>query len=104
MSIYEVKKIQIVPILKVFPAVFVIFGAFNGFLALSFIFSFVLPTLPPGLITDISFGAKFSALLMFVIIYTVVLTLAMLVFVWLYNFVSSKIGSGITMSLEDKDK
>lgn len=96
MSLYDVKKIQIVSIVKVFPIVFVILGAIIG------IFTFFIT--PTELAAGLGAGARFLSWLIFVVLYALIMSIGAIVVAWLYNFVVEKfIGNGIVISLEPKE-
>jgi len=96
MSLYDVKKIQIMSVLKIFPIVFGILGIVIG------IFTFFLA--PNDAINALSFGQKFAAYFIFIILYTLIMAIGALVVTFLYNVVVAKIlGSGVVISLEPKE-
>jgi hypothetical protein len=94
MSLYDVKKIQISSIFKVFPWVFAILGAVIGMITF-----FIAPT---EVAAGLSFGSRLVSWLIFVIIYSVVMVIGMVLVIWLYNVVVKKLGCGIVISLENK--
>jgi hypothetical protein len=96
MSLYDVKRVQIISILKVFPIVFLILGAVIG------IFTFFLT--PTDLAAGLGFGARLLSWLIFVFLYAAIMSLGAIFVAFLYNFVVTKfIGSGIVISLEPKE-
>ncbi|MDR1941750.1 MAG: hypothetical protein LBQ47_05430 [Endomicrobium sp.] len=96
MSLYEVKRVQIISILKVFPIVFLILGAVIG------IFTFFLT--PTDLAAGLGFGARLLSWLIFVFLYAAIMSLGAICVAFLYNIVSAKvIGSGLVISLEPKE-
>jgi hypothetical protein len=96
MSLYDVKKIQVVSVLKVLPVVFAILGSLIGLVTFFFF--------PTDLATGFGFGAKLLSWITFVMVYTVIMAILSLVVVWLYNFVASKLNSSVVIFLEPKDK
>jgi len=96
MSLYDVRKIQMFSILKVFPIVFFILGVVIG------IFTFFI--VPTDLAAGLGFGARFLSFLIFIVLYAVIMSIGALVVGFLYNIVVEKImGSGIVISLEPKE-
>ena len=96
MSMYDVKKVQIMSILKVFPIVFLILGAVIG------IFTFFLT--PTDLAAGLGFGARLLSWLIFVFLYAAIMSLGAIFVAFLYNIVVEKIlGSGIVIALEPKE-
>ncbi|MDR0398558.1 MAG: hypothetical protein LBH33_01975 [Endomicrobium sp.] len=96
MSLYDVKKVQVVSVLKVLPVVFAILGALIGLVTFFFF--------PTDLAAGLGFGAKLLSWVIFVVLYTVIMAIGALVVAWLYNFVASKLNSSVVISLEPKDK
>jgi hypothetical protein len=95
MSLYDVKKVQLISVVKVFPIVFGILGAVIG------IFTFFL--FPTDLAAGLGFGPRFLSWLIFVVLYTVIMSVGAIVVAWLYNFVANKMNTGIVISLEPKE-
>ncbi len=95
MSLYDVKKVQLISVVKVFPIVFGILGAIIG------IFTFFI--FPTDLAAGLGFGPRFLSWLIFVVLYTVIMSVGAIVVAWLYNFVAGKMSSGIVISLEPKE-
>lgn len=95
MSLYDVKKVQLISVVKVFPIVFGILGAIIG------IFTFFI--FPTDLAAGLGFGPRFLSWLIFVVLYTVIMSVGAIVVAWLYNFVANKMNSGIVISLEPKE-
>jgi hypothetical protein len=96
MSLYDVKKVQVASVLKVVPVVFAILGSLIGLLMFFFF--------PTDLTAGLGFVAKLVSWVIFVVLYTVIMVLVLLVVVWLYNFVASKLNSSVVISLELKDE
>lgn len=92
MSLYNIKKIQISSIVKVFPIIFTISGIILG--AILFLFN--------SLTTNLDFNLRFLSSLSFALIYIVFMTLSSIVVVWVYNFVTRKLDYGIMISLKSK--
>ncbi|MCL2485172.1 MAG: hypothetical protein FWF00_06425 [Endomicrobia bacterium] len=95
MSLYDVKTVQIVSVVKVFSIVFLILGALIG------LFTFFI--FPTDLAAGLGFFPRLLSWVIFLVLYTVIMTVGALVVAWLYNFVSAKFGSGVVISLEPKE-
>ncbi|MDR2426350.1 MAG: hypothetical protein LBD46_04120 [Endomicrobium sp.] len=95
MSLYDVKKIQLFSVIKVFPVVFAILGAIIG------IFTFFI--FPTDLAAGLGLGPRFLSWLIFVVLYTVIMSVGAIAVAWLYNIVASKMNSGVVISLEPKE-
>lgn len=95
MAIYEVKKINVLSILKNFPIVFGILGAVIG------IFTFFL--FPTEIAQNLSFGARLLSWLIFVVLYTLIMVVGLMLIGWLYNWVVSMVG-GVVLTLEPKEE
>ena len=95
MSLYDVKKVQIFSVIKVFPIVFAILGALIG------IFTFFIT--PTDLAAGLGFGARVLSWVIFVALYTLIMSVGAIAVAWIYNFVSGKMGSGAVISLEPKE-
>jgi hypothetical protein len=96
MTLYNVKKVQIASLLKVLPVVFSILGVLVGFIM--FFFS------PTDLVAGLGFWAKLLSWVIFVVLYTIIMTIGTLVVSWIYNLIASKFNSSVIISLESKDK
>lgn len=96
MSLYNVKEVQVASLLKVLPVVFAILGSLIGLVP--FFFS------PTNLAAGLGFSAKLLSWVIFVVLYTVIMVVVSLVVAWFYNFVASKLNTGVVISLEPKDK
>jgi len=95
MSLYDVRKIQVFSIIKVFPIVFAILGAVIG------IFTFFIT--PTDLAAGLGAGAKLLSWFIFVILYTIIMSVGAIVVAFLYNFVAEKMAGGVVISLEPKE-
>lgn len=95
MSLYNLKKVQVSSVLKILPVVFAIIGVVIG------LFSFLF--FPAGLASGLGFGARILSWIVFVVLYTAIMSVGAMLFVWLYNFVAAKLNSGIVVSLEVKE-
>lgn len=95
MSLYDVRKVQLISVVKVFPIVFGILGAIIG------VFTFFI--FPTDLAAGLGFGPRFLSWLIFVVLYTVIMSVGAIVVAWLYNFVANKMNTGIVISLEPKE-
>ncbi|MCK9583015.1 MAG: hypothetical protein M0Q46_05355 [Endomicrobiales bacterium] len=91
--IYEVKKFNLVSMLKLLPAIFAIVPVVIG------LFTFFILT------TEVAAGlgtaTRLISWLIFVVLYTVIMLLGITVIALLYNWLSNKIG-GIVVTLEEK--
>lgn len=96
MANYEVKKVGIFSILRVVPIVVAMLGAVIG------IFTFFV--VPTELAANLGFGAKFLSFLLFVFLYTVLMTIGVLLLTWFFNIVAGKFGKGITFELEQVEE
>jgi hypothetical protein len=94
MAVQEIKKINIVSVLKNLPIVFGVLGIVIG------IFTFFI--FPTEIARNLSFGARLLSWLIFVVLYTAIMVAGIVLIAWLYNIVGSKIG-GITLELEQKE-
>jgi hypothetical protein len=95
MAVYEVKKINVGSLVKNFPVVFGILGALIG------IFTFFI--FPTEIAQNLSFGARLLSWLIFVILYTLIMVVGIIVVAALYNWVVGKFG-GMTVNLEAKEE
>lgn len=95
MSLFEVKKIGISSLLKNVPIVFSILGAVIG------IFTFFL--FPTDIARNLSFGARLLSWLIFVILYTLIMVVGLILISWLYNWVVGKVG-GVLVNLDQKEE
>ncbi len=95
MSLYDVRKVQIMSVIKVFPIVFAIMGVLIG------IFTFFIT--PTDLAAGLGVGLRFASLLVFVILYALIMSIGAIVVAFLYNFIAEKMGSGVVISLEPKE-
>jgi len=94
MALQEIKKINIVSILKNIPIVFAALGIVIG------IFTFFL--FPTEIARNLSIGARLLSWLIFVVLYTAIMVVGIVLISWLYNVVVAKLG-GITVELEQKE-
>ena len=94
MAVYELKKIDVISMVKNFPIVFAILGAVIG------IFTFFL--FPTEIAQNLSFGARLLSWLIFVVLYTLIMVIGVLLIAWLYNWVVGRVG-GVTLNLEPKE-
>ncbi|MCX5781679.1 MAG: hypothetical protein NT145_03100 [Elusimicrobia bacterium] len=94
MAVQEIKKINLVSVLKSIPIVFGVLGIVIG------IFTFFL--FPTEIARNLSIGARLLSWLIFVILYTAIMVLGIVLISWLYNVVVAKIG-GISVELEQKE-
>ena len=95
MAQYEVKKVETRWIFTTMSVIFALIGAVIG------IFTFFL--FPAAATVGLGIGGKLLAWLIFVVLYTLIMVVGIMVIVWLYNTVSPLTGS-ITLSLDTKDE
>jgi hypothetical protein len=94
MAVQEIKKINLVSVLKSIPVVFGVLGIVIG------IFTFFL--FPTEIARNLSIGARLLSWLIFVVLYTAIMVAGIVMISWLYNVVVAKIG-GISVELEQKE-
>ena len=87
MAKYEVKNVGIVSVAKNFPIVFAILGAIIG------IFTFFI--FPTDLAANLGFGARLLSWLIFIVLYTAIMSVGVIVVSWIYNFISGKVGGAV---------
>jgi len=95
MAAYEVKNISVKSLVKNVPVVFAILGAVIG------IFTFFL--FPTEIAKDLAFGAKFLSWLIFVLLYTLIMFVGLVLISWLYNWVVGKMG-GVVINIEQREE
>ncbi|MDI6642423.1 MAG: hypothetical protein QME68_08980 [Elusimicrobiota bacterium] len=95
MTQFQIKKIGMKWILTTVSVIFAIVGVVIG------IFTFFF--FPTGATAGLGVGAKLLALLIFVILYTLIMMVGILIVVWLYNKISLTTGS-ITFFTETKEE
>lgn len=95
---YEVKGVNVVSLLKSFPIVFAVFGAVIGIV----IFFFFPSSIDSA--NSLGFGMRFFAWLIYIVFYTAVMSVVMVVFAWLYNYIIGKMGKGVVISLEQTEE
>ena len=95
MANYEVKGVSVVSLVKNFPIVFALLGALIG------IFTFFL--FPTELASNLGFGARILSWLIFIVLYTAIMSIGVIVVAWIYNFVVGKIGKGVVIDLESEE-
>jgi hypothetical protein len=95
MAKQEVKSVSVVSLVKNFPIVFALLGALIG------IFTFFL--FPTELASNLGFGARILSWLIFIVLYTAIMSIGVIVVAWIYNFVVGKIGKGVVIDLESEE-
>jgi len=95
MTQFQIKKIGMKWVLTTMSVIFAIVGVVIG--AFTFFF------FPTEVATGLGFGAKLLAWLIFVILYTLIMTVGILIVVWLYNRISPATGS-ITFFIKTKEE
>ena len=96
MANYEIKSVSVVSLVKNFPIVFALLGALIG------IFTFFI--FPTELASNLGFGARILSWLIFIVLYTVIMSLGIVVLSWIYNFVVGRIGKGVAINLEQSEE
>ncbi|MBQ3834919.1 MAG: hypothetical protein II816_05325 [Elusimicrobia bacterium] len=96
MANYEVKKVGVVSLCKIFPIVFAILGAVIG------IFTFFI--FPTELAANLGFGARLLSWLIFIVLYTFIMSIGIVLVAWIYNFVVGKVGKGAVIELEQTEE
>ena len=95
MSAFEVKKIVVGSLVKVVPIIFAILGAVIG------IFTFFV--FPNEMVQDLNFGAKLLSWLIFLVLYTLIMFIGIVIVSWLYNWVVGFVG-GAVIDIEKKEE
>ena len=95
MAKQEVKSVSVVSLVKNFPIVFALLGALIG------IFTFFI--FPTELAANLGFGARILSWLIFIVLYTAIMSIGVIVVAWIYNFVVGKIGKGVVIDLESEE-
>jgi hypothetical protein len=90
---YEVKKINVGSLTKIVPIIFGIVGVVIG------LFTFFL--FPTEVAQGLAFGTRLLSWLIFVVLYTIIMYVGLVVISLLYNWVSGKTG-GVVIALEEK--
>ena len=96
MANYEIKSVSVVSLVKNFPIVFALLGALIG------IFTFFI--FPTELASNLGFGARILSWLIIIVLYTVIMSLGIVVLSWIYNFVVGRIGKGVAINLEQSEE
>ena len=96
MASYEINKIEVSSLVKSFPIVFSLLGALIG------IFTFFI--FPTELAANLGFGARILSWLIFIVLYTAIMSIGLIVVAALFNFVSGKLGKGIVINLEQSSE
>jgi hypothetical protein len=95
MAKYEIKGVVVGSLVKNFPVVFALLGALIG------IFTFFI--FPTELAANLGFGAKLLSWLIFIVLYTLIMSVGVIAVAWLYNFIVGKIGKGAVLELEQAE-
>jgi hypothetical protein len=96
MASYEINKIEVSSLVKSFPIVFALLGALIG------IFTFFI--FPTELAANLGFGARILSWLIFIVLYTAIMSIGLIVVAALFNFVSGKLGKGIVINLAQSEE
>lgn len=95
MAKYEIKGVVVSSLFKNFPVVFALLGALIG------IFTFFI--FPTELAGNLGFGAKLLSWLIFIVLYTLIMSVGIIAVAWIYNFIVGKIGKGAVLELEQAE-
>lgn len=95
MSNYELKTVSVKSMIKNVPVIFGILGALIG------IFTFFI--FPTELAKNLAFGARLLSWLIFVILYSLIMVIGVMLVSMLYNWISGKLG-GIIINIEQKEE
>jgi hypothetical protein len=96
MAVYEIKKINVMSTFKSLPVIFLIAGAIIGIITF-FLF-------PSELAVSLNIGQKLLSWLIFVVLYTAIMSIGIALIAWLYNIVISKFNmGGVSLTLENKE-
>ena len=95
MTVYELKQINVKSLFKIVPVVFAILGVVIG------LFTFFL--FPTDVARDLTAGARLLSWLIFVVLYTIIMLVGIVIISWLYNLVANKMG-GISVNLQSKEE
>lgn len=95
MAKYEIKGVVVSSLVKNFPVVFALLGALIG------IFTFFI--FPTELAGNLGFGAKLLSWLIFIVLYTLIMSVGVIAIAWIYNFIVGKIGKGAVLELEQAE-
>ncbi|MHB9154195.1 MAG: hypothetical protein ACYC5N_00715 [Endomicrobiales bacterium] len=95
MSAYEVKTISVKSLFKNVPVVFAILGVVIG------IFTFFL--FPTEIASGLDVGARLLSWFIFVILYTLIMVVGIVLVATLYNWVVGKVG-GVIINIEQKEE
>jgi len=90
---YEVKKINVGSLTKIVPIIFGIVGVVIGLFTFFFF--------PTEVAQGLAFGTRLLSWLIFVVLYTLIMYVGLVVISLLYNWVSGKTG-GVVVALEEK--
>lgn len=96
MASYEINKIEVSSLVKTFPIVFALLGALIG------IFTFFI--FPTELAANLGFGARILSWLIFIVLYTAIMSIGLIIVAALFNFVSGKLGKGIVINLAQSEE
>lgn len=95
MAKYEIKGVVVSSLVKNFPVVFALLGALIG------IFTFFI--FPTELAGNLGFGAKLLSWLIFIVLYTLIMSVGIIAIAWIYNIIVGKIGKGAVLELEQAE-
>lgn len=96
MAVYEVKKINVMSLFKALPVIFLIAGAIIGIVTF-----FIVPS---ELAVSLNFGQKMLSWLIFVLLYTLIMSVGIALIAVLYNMVVAKFNmGGVSLTLENKE-
>jgi hypothetical protein len=95
MATYEVKNISVKSLFKSIPVVFAILGVVIG------IFTFFI--FPTEIAQNLTVGARLLSWLIFVVLYTLIMVVGIVLVSWLYNWVVGRT-SGVVIDIEQKEE
>jgi hypothetical protein len=95
MAAYEVKNISVKSLFKSIPVVFAILGVVIG------IFTFFI--FPTEIAQNLTVGARLLSWLIFVVLYTLIMVVGIVLVSWLYNWVVGRT-SGVVIDIEQKEE
>jgi len=93
MQNYELKKINLMSILKNLPIVFAIVGTIIG------LFTFFI--VPTEVASTLTIGTRFLSWLIFIVLYTLLMIVGVVIMAFLYNWIAGIMG-GVIFNFEEK--
>jgi len=93
MATYELKKINIKSLVKNFPIVFAVVGTIIG------LFTFFI--VPTEVASTLTIGTRFLSWIIFIVLYTLLMVLGLMIISLLYNWIAGMVG-GVIVDFEEK--